>query len=128
VLDGVLQELVHDQRAGGRLLGREGEVIAPNSEANPLVGIEDALRDFGDDALGDLSDVDNTRLVMRQGLVHDGDREDSVDRLAQDLADLGRLGAPRLDAQQRGDRLQVVLDPVVDLLDHRRLDPELLLL
>ena len=41
---------------------------------------------------------------------------------------LSFLGPPGLHPQHRGDGLQVVLDPVMHLLDHGRLDLELLLL
>ena len=60
--------------------------------------------------------------------MHDGDRGDAAHRLRERLARLVGVRAARLDAQQRRDRLQVVLDPVVDLADRRVLGDELLLL
>ena len=47
--------------------------------------------------------------------MHGGDREDAVDGILQCLAWIG-VGRLRLQPQQRRDRLQVVLDAVVDLL------------
>ena len=48
-------------------------------------------------------------------LVHRGDREDPVDRVPQRLLRVD-VRCPRLQPQERGHGLQVVLDPVVDLL------------
>ena len=60
--------------------------------------------------------------------MHDGDRRHAAHRLRERLARLVGVRAARLDAQQRRDGLQVVLDPVVDLADRRVLGDELLLL
>ena len=54
--------------------------------------------------------------------------DDPPHRLGERLARLVGVRAARLDAQQRRDRLQVVLDAVVDLADRRVLGDELLLL
>ena len=54
--------------------------------------------------------------------------DDPPHRLRESLAGLVGVRAARLDAQQRRDRLQVVLDAVVDLADRRVLGDELLLL
>ena len=51
--------------------------------------------------------------------MHQGDRANSANRLA-DGSDRFGLGEPAsLQAQQRRDRLEIVLDPVVDLLQER---------
>ncbi len=55
------------------------------------------------------------------------DRPDPADRLIQRRAGLGRLQPPGLQPQQRGDGLQVVLHPVVDLPDRRVLGHQLAL-
>ncbi len=54
---------------------------------------------------------------MRQSLVHDGDRPDAAHGLLQRRPRLGRAQPPGLQPQQRGDGLQVVLHPVMDLPD-----------
>ena len=73
-------------------------------------------------------DVDDRGLLVAEKLVHDGDGDDPTDALAQLIGHFGVARAPRLQAQQRGNGLQVVLHPVVNLLDHGRLDSQLLLL
>ena len=51
--------------------------------------------------------------------MHECDRSDATHRLLQRLTTLVGLHAPGLHAQQRCDRLQVVLDPMMDLADRR---------
>ena len=75
-----------------------------------------------------LVEVDVLRQPLRERVVHDGDRRHAPHRLGERLARLVGVRATRLDAQQRRDRLQVVLDAVVDLADRRVLGDELLLL
>ncbi len=53
--------------------------------------------------------------MLGEHLVDGGDREDPVDRVGQRLLGIDPLGA-RLQPKQRGHGLEVVLDPVVDLL------------
>ena len=60
--------------------------------------------------------------------MHHGDRRHSPHGLGERLPRLIGVRPASLDAQQRCDRLQVVLDPVVDLADGRILGDELLLL
>ena len=62
-----------------------------------------------------LGELDDVLAVLRQHLVHGGDREDPVDGVAERLPRIDALGA-RLQAQERRDGLEVVLDAVVDLL------------
>ena len=60
-------------------------------------------------------ELDVVLPVLGQDLVHGRDREDPVDGVAERLLRVD-IRRPRLQPQQRGDRLQVVLDAVVDLL------------
>ena len=88
-------------------------------------------RDLGDElehAVEHLVEVDVLRESLRERVVHDGDRRHAAHRLRERFARLFGVRAARLDAQQRRDGLQVVLDPVVDLADRRVLGDELLLL
>ena len=62
-----------------------------------------------------LAEVDVVVAPLGQHLVDGRDGEDPVDRVLERLARVDAVG-PRLQPQQRGDRLQVVLDAVVDLL------------
>ncbi len=75
------------------------------------------LGDHPPQRVDDLVEVDPLLDRLAQRLVHDRDRADPADRLLQRQP--GRLGVhpPRLQAQQRGDGLEVVLHPVVDLAD-----------
>ena len=62
-----------------------------------------------------LRELDVLLALLGQRLVYGGDGEDPVDGVLERLARVDALGA-RLQAQERGDGLEVVLDPVVDLL------------
>ena len=64
---------------------------------------------------------------LRKRLVHRGDRGHPAHGLVQALPALLGLHPARLHAQQRGNGLQVVLHPVVDLADRRVLGDQLLL-
>ena len=54
--------------------------------------------------------------LLGQHLVHRRDGEDAVDRVAERLPRVDLVRAGGLEPQQRGHGLEVVLDPVVDLL------------
>ena len=73
-------------------------------------------------------EVDVLGEALGEGVVHDGDRRDAAHGLAERVARLVGVRAARLDAQERCHRLQVVLDPVVDLADRGVLGDELALL
>ena len=65
-------------------------------------------------------DVEEGHVLARlagEDLVHQGDRPHPADRLLDGGLGLGRLEPAALQAQQRRDRLEVVLHPVVDLPD-----------
>ena len=62
-----------------------------------------------------LRELDVLLALLGQRLVHGGDREDPVDGVLERLARVDAVGA-RLQPQERGDGLEVVLDAVVDLL------------
>jgi len=53
--------------------------------------------------------------VLRQDFVHGGDCEDPIHGVLEGLPGVG-AGCSRLQAKERRDRLEVVLDAVVDLL------------
>ena len=69
----------------------------------------------------DLVEDDLLARLAREHLVHDGDRAHPALRLEQGGARLGLVAASGLEAQQRRDRLEVVLHPVVHLADGRLL-------
>ena len=116
MLDGVEQQLVEDHHQRGGDLRRQHAEAAPPSHADAHLGRRDLRRRAGhpvDDA------VELDRLVAGHGerLVHQGDGRDPPDRLLQRDPGL-RHGHPAgLQPQQRGDGLEVVLHPVVDLPD-----------
>ena len=89
-----------------------------------LAGGEDTLRGGLDDLFGDLLDADDVQVLARQQLVDGGDGEDAVQGLGEHLLDAALARVVHLEAQQGGHLLQIVLDPVVHLLDDRRFDQQ----
>ena len=75
----------------------------------------DPLHEHRAEAVDQLREVDVLLPLLGERLVHGGDGEDPVDGVLERLARVDALGA-RLQAQERGDGLEVVLDAVVDLL------------
>ena len=69
-------------------------------------------------------EVDEVAGRLRQRLVDERDRADPRHALVERLLGLLRVEPPRLQPQQRRDRLQVVLHAVVDLADDRVLEHE----
>ena len=126
MLDRVRDQLVEDGRQGLRLIGLNGAKAAGRDDLDGMVRGRDRAGHAYDRAC-DLVEVDGLVHVLRQSGVHGRDglhaalgfRERHLDRF------LG--GAARLEAQQGGHGLQVVLDAVVDLADRRVLRHEFLL-
>ena len=112
VLERVLEQLAEDERERGRALAGEGDRLELGLD---LLAGDEALDEHRAEPLDQLGEVDVVLAVLGQHLVHGGDREDPVDGVAERLLRI-RVRRPRLQPQQRGDRLQVVLDAVVDLL------------
>ena len=100
--------------ASGR---RQGPGVAGDLEQDRVVGRHEALLDHADERAHDLEEGHFLAGLVRQRLVHECDRTDAAHRLLDGGLGLGRRQAPTLQAQQRRDRLQVVLHPVVDLAD-----------
>ena len=67
--------------------------------------------------VGDVVEVDALLDRLAERLVHDRDRADPAYRLLERRLGVGAVHPPGLQPQQRGDGLQVVLHPVVDLAD-----------
>ena len=76
----------------------------------------DALDEHRPQPVEQVGEVDVLVALLGQHLVDGRDREDPVDRVLERLARVDVLGVACLQAQQRGDGLQVVLDAMVDLL------------
>ena len=117
VVDRVLQQLgEHDgQRRGDRRRQRAG--VARDLEVDRAVGRDTRLLHHPHQRPQDLDERHVLARLARQRLVHEGDRADAPHRLLDRRLGLGGLEAPALQPQQRRDRLQVVLHPVVDLAD-----------
>ena len=62
-------------------------------------------------------EIDILIQSLGQGVVHDRNRAHPTHGLVERFPGLVAVRSPALDAQQRGNRLQVVLHPVVDLAD-----------
>ena len=81
-----------------------------------------------EDMLHDLLHVDILTALLGKVLVNDRNRKDAVDALLQRGLDVLRLRAAGLQPQQACNRLQIVLDAMVNLLDDGGLDADLLVL
>lgn len=75
------------------------------------------LGDHGEHPVGDLVELHALVQVLGERLVDDRDRADPAHGLLQGFPAPVRLDAAGLEPQQGGDRLEVVLHPVVDLPD-----------
>ncbi len=122
MLHGVLHQFVQNQRHRSRLRGRQQDVRPFDLHGDMLARRDDALRGRLDDLLGDFFDADDVQIFPRQQFMDGGDGENAVQALGQHLLDAALPGIVHLEAQQGGDLLQVVLDPVVHLLNDRRFD------
>ena len=119
VVDRVLHELVEHDRERRRDLARQLARVAFDLEADRVLGRRRGVLDEPGERPHDLVERHDVARLARQRLVHDRDRADPPLRLRQRGPRLGRLQPPALEPQQRRDRLQVVLHPVVDLADRR---------
>src|SRR6266851_5161754 len=100
VFDGVLHELVDDQRARRRLLGGQAEAArAFQRQVDRSRVIEDASANLGQDAIRHLVDVDDARLFEAQEFVYDGDGDDAADAFTQLIGDLGDARTAGLETQ-----------------------------
>src|SRR5215204_4509232 len=72
--------------------------------------------------------VDCARLVLGEKLVNECDTQDAIDGLLEQRGHVVGVCATSLKSEQGSDRLEIILHSMMDLLDHRRLDLELLLL
>ena len=80
-----------------------------------LLVARQALHERFPEPLEELAEVDVVVIALHQDLVDGGDRQDPVDRVVERPQGID-TDRPRLQPQERCDRLKVVLDAVVDLL------------
>ena len=112
VLERVLEELGEDERERGRALAGERDGLELRGHVLPG---DEPLHEHRAQPVDELAEVDVVLAMLGEHLVDGRDREDPVHRVVQRLPRVDVVG-PRLQAEERGDRLQVVLDAVVDLL------------
>ena len=86
-----------------------------SSRAVDVAAAADPLHEHRAQAVDELRELDVLLALLGERLVHRGDGEDPVDGVLERLARVDSLGV-RLQAEERGDGLEVVLDAVVDLL------------
>jgi hypothetical protein len=119
VLERVLEQLREDERERGRAVAGARDGLERRVD---LAARADALDEHRAQPLEQVGEVDVVVAPLRQHLVHGRDREDPADRVLERLARVDRAVGTRLEAQQRRDGLQVVLDAMVDLLgEHARI-------
>ena len=122
--DGIGDEFVQDQSQGCRRIRRRGQGVAGKLRLHVAILADQAVRQEAQQFLGDVRNVDVLFIVMGQRLVDQGNAEDPVQALVEDIPRFVARRAPHLHAQEAGNGLQVILDAVVDFLDDRRLDHE----
>ena len=106
--------------SGVATVGGEEAGVALHGEAHRAVLRRHALLDHASEGAHDLHEGDVVARLPRQRLVHERDGADAPHRLLDRHLRLRRAEPAALQPQQRRDRLQVVLHPVVDLADRRR--------
>ena len=126
MLDGVGDQFVEDGRQRLGLVGGDGPEVAGRDDLDAVVSGGDRPRHAHDRACN-LVEVDGLVDVLGQGGVDGRDGLDAALGLGESHLDGILAGATRLQAQERGDGLQVVLDAVVDFADRRVLRHEFLL-
>ena len=113
VLEGVLEELAEDEGERGGAVASERDRLQLGLD---LLRRPEALHEHRAQPVDQLRELHVVLAVLGEHLVDGGDREDAVHGVVQRLTRIDRVGAPRLQPEERRDRLQVVLDSVVDLL------------
>ena len=113
------------RRARARSGGARRRRVRARSRAPPasdtarrgldLLARAEPLDEHGAQPLDELAEIDVVVALLGQHLVHGGDGEDPVHRVLERLRRV-RPGRAGLEPQERRDGLEVVLDPVVDLL------------
>ena len=119
VIDGVLEQLGEHDRQRRRDRGRDPTAVTLDREHDRPVR---RLQPFFGQPEQRADDLDERHVVARlarKRLVDERDRANPTDRLADGRDRLGVRQAAGLQPQQRRDRLEVVLDAVVDLTDRR---------
>ena len=118
MLDGVLQQLGDRHRQGRGDIRTERTALALPLDVHPLrAERRGKVTDQTENPIDDLGECDVTGPSRRQEIVHDRDRPDAHFRFNEDVLRLIPRSTPALQAKQRRNRLQVVLHPMVDLLD-----------
>ena len=119
MIDGVLHQLVQHDRERRCDLTRQLARVAVDAEPDAQLRRRSRVLDQAGERPHDLAEVHDVARLARQGLVHDRDRPDATLGLGEGRPRFGRTEPPGLEPQQRRDRLQVVLHPVMDLADRR---------
>src|SRR3569832_790575 len=117
MLEGVQEELIENQAARDRRLHAEVDVLPADSERDPAGRLpEGAEEKVGEasDIVGEVDPGEVARLI--ELLMNECHGANSILALGEELARLDVLDVSRLEFEQAGGHLQVVLDPVMDLL------------
>ena len=112
VLERVLEELGEHERERRRAIAADRHRLEDRLDA---LARRQPLHEHPAQPLEQLAHVDVVLALLRQHLVHGGDREHAIDGVLERLPRIDAVRS-RLEAEQRGHGLEVVLHPVVNLL------------
>ena len=101
-----------------------GGCSAPPLRSLHAARVDRNLLGLSQDALAYVADVDRAVFILAQVFVNHRHAQDAVDRGGQLLSSFPALAPPALNAQDSGNGLQIVFDPVMHFLDYRRFDVE----
>ena len=120
--DGIGNEFIEDQGQGRDDIGRQEQFIAGKLRLHAAFLTDQAVGQEVKQLLSDVGQIDIFVVVIGQGLMDQGNAQNPIQALLQDVPCFVAGRPPHLHPQQAGNGLQIVFDPVVDFLDDRRLD------
>ena len=83
------------------------------------------MLELGNNPLANFLNINDVGAFTGEKFVDDRYAENSAQGFVESLPSLFRLHPPRLHPQQTGNGLQIIFYPMMDLLDHRILNPDL---
>ncbi|KAG1648784.1 hypothetical protein GQR58_029565 [Nymphon striatum] len=119
MIDGVLHKFTDDEPERGRQgVGEHGRV-AVDREGDRMCWINQRVTNHAGEGVEYFAELDLVVGSMGEQFVHDANGADAAGRFSKRGLGVVRFQPAALQSQQRGSRLQAVLDPVMDLGDRR---------